>query len=711
MTFTRSLLLLLALGSCHAQEQTPAAPPAPLAAIRLQNHPFLDDTQLPAWSKMTPEQAQIDCTIALQRHAAIIQAIENAAEPTYENTFGLYTGNHELFQAWLRWLILVKLHDTPETRTATEKLEPLYLQASSAAFHSEKLWNTLKKVAGSDEVRTLSPARQRLIAETVNLFREEGADLPPEKKTRLAAIDQELSRLSRCFTANIIDSTKTFELSIGEENAPEATQQPAPHTGTPRRILNYGNARPTLAVTKDEQLRKTIWQALQTIATGTYDNEPLIKQILTLRRERAQLLGYPTYADMVAARTMLGTGAAAKRHICGMIDKLRSQYAAETETLRRLKADETNNPDARLEPWDQAYYIARHYEKQSKISYWALASHFPADNVLQGMFGIYSQLYGITVIECPAKAAKPGRKQTVLPGTVEVWHRHVRFFEIHDQATGKLLGSLYIDAGNRPDKRPGIWTQEIRLGSSRTPGIVCISLAHEWDDDLDHASIEQLFHEFGHALHRILYDGEETDLGCISIARDFNEFPSIINELWTWDRDILQRLCQGPLPDDAYEQILANRNLFRIGNEIFQYKMALLDLELHSRHIDDATPLDDLVKTIMEQNNVPHAELDLANLRENMHLFSNSAYAGLYFVYLWDKMLAEDAFSRFREKGLTNPETGAEFRRTILSKGNSKPAIELYRNFMGRAPKPDVLLQTLGIQPTTPHTQSAHQEP
>ena len=134
-------------------------------------------------------------------------------------------------------------------------------------------------------------------------------------------------------------------------------------------------------------------------------------------------------------------------------------------------------------------------------------------------------------------------------------------------------------------------------------------------------------------------------------------------------------------------------------------------MELHSRDIDDATPLDDLVKTIMEQNNVPHAGLDLANLRENMHLFSNSAYAGLYFVYLWDKMLAEDAFSRFREKGLTNPEIGAEFRRTILSKGNSKPAIELYRNFMGRAPKPDVLLQTLGIQPTTPHTQSAHQEP
>lgn len=706
MTFPRGLLLLLSLGTCHAQEQPATSPPP--AAFRQEEHPFLDHSNLPQWSKMTPEQAKIDFAIAIRRHDETIRAIENVSEPTYENTFGRYADDQQLLHAWLHWKVLASLHDSPEIRTATEQLEPLYLKVSASDFHNAKVWAVLKKAASSDWVNTLPPDRQRLIAEIMELFRMAGADLPPEGKARLSAIEQELSRLCRLFSSNVIDSTKSFHIQLTAKDniAPSLLARIKSDSSDLR--LTYSQARSILAYVDDEQLRKKIWLALQTIATGPYDNEPVIKQILALRREKEQLLGYAAHADQGAAHSMLGTEEAAMQHIRSMLDRLQPQDTAEMESLRRLKAEHTNNPAARIEPWDQAYYFARLFQSQSRIAYWAISDHFPADNVLKGMFGIYSRLYGITVSERSVQAVRPGSGQSVPAGTVEVWHRHVRFFEIHDRSTGKLLGSFYIDAGKRPEKRPGIWTQEIKLGSARTPGLIFISLNDTWSSHLDHAGIEQLFHEFGHVLHRILFEGDDAYLGCLSMARDFSEFPAIINEQWTWDRDILQQLCPDELPEDIYEQILVNRNITRIGNDIFQYKMALLDLELHSRNLDDGRPLDDLVKDILQQDNAPYAAFGIPNLRENLHLFGGNAYAGLYYVYPWGNMLAEDAFTKFREKGLLNPKTGAEFRRTILSQGNRKPSIELYRDFMGRDPKPDALLQTLGIVPASPNVIPPH---
>jgi oligopeptidase A len=695
-------------------------------------HPFLAPDFHIRWSTLVPEAVETDIRDALAGAAAAIESIctTKPDDLSYESTFlALERATEELDRGWGRLHHLDAVSDNPAQREALNSMLPAVSDFHSSVPLNERLWSVLKSFGESPAAAGLDPVRRRFVEETMADFRQAGADLPADRKKRVAEIEAELSKLTKQYAERVLDSTNAWELVVTEasrlhglpESAKAAALANARAKGHAtderpawRFTLQFPSMFPIMQYAEDDSLRREVWNASVKVgATGEHDNSSLVRLILDLRHEKAAILGHSHFADLTLLRRMAGSGETAIGFVENLHKRVKPAFDADFRQLTQYKSAKTGAPADALEPWETAYWSERQRMENYDLDDEALRPYFPVDGVMAGMFEIASKLFGISIVEKetvfidPSSDSQPSTPNPQPP--VEVWHPEVTFYEIHDTPGGAHLGSFYADWHPRESKRGGAWMNSLHTGGPGDPhlGLIIGNMSPPVDGKtalLTHSEVETIFHEFGHLLHGMLSEVPVKSLSGTNVPWDFVELPSQIMENFCWDRESLDLFARHhetgePIPEVLFDRMIAARNYMSATAFMRQLSFARLDLEMHIhpdrwRGID----LDEADRVILADYRAPLKTESPTMLRRFNHLFSSpTGYAAGYYSYKWSEVLDADAFTRFQREGILNPETGRAFREHILSKGNSAPADELYRRFMGRDPELEPLLVRSGL--------------
>lgn len=728
----RSLLITAAVLAMAGQvaplqaQQTETPLPAQVA----EQQPFLEwGGEYPRWSLMTPERGVADIRRAIQLAQQRIDAIcrVKPGEATWENTFAAFDSlDVELGYADQLLSNLAYVMDSPEVRAAMEEVTPLIAEFSSSITSNDRLWAVMRHASTCPWVRRLSPARQRFVQEVVDMFKDSGADLPADKKARKLAIEKEIAALRLQFDKNCKDSVDAWQLVIADESqlagmSPEWKARAAAKAqekgfGTPEQpqwliTLDYASVADVLRHCDVAETRRKCWEGrCSEGATPEFDNAPVVDRVMALRSELATLLGFGTYADLVTARRMVGSGAAALEFVDDMMRKVKPAFDRDTAQLLEFASAREGRRVTQLNPWDVSYYITQLSKKACGFDSEALRPYHKKENVVAGMFSVFEGLYDIRISEQPTRCLQPGEQLN--EGEAEVWHPDVKLYAIHDATTGRHLGSVYMDLHPRGNKRDGAWCMGVRhypVAGGARPAHLCIVVCNLKSPTagkpalFTHMDVLTIFHEFGHALHSMLSDTELISHAGTRVARDFVELPSQMNENWCWIPEGVMAYARhwetdAPMPADMLLKLQQSRFFMPGFDMMSQLRMAKLDLEMHINYESKfrGRNLDAASRELLDPWNLPLTTSAPSVMRCLPHCVSGG-YAAGYYSYKWAEVLAADAFSRFEKEGPTNAATGADFRRAVLSTGGSQPEAEAFRAFLGRDPNPDALLQQQGM--------------
>ncbi len=689
-------------------------------------HAYLDPAFKIKWSALTPETIEPSIRHALAEAKEAVEKISSqpATEATYESSFmALEKATESLAYGWGRLQNLDSVANNPAQRESLNNLLPEVSDFYSSLSLNPRLFNVLNTVAESDEAKTLIDIRKRHVEETIEDFKNSGAALPDDKKARIATIDSELSLLTQQYSENVLDATNAWDLVITDKEklaglpdsaiaaaADNAKSKNLPE-GSYRFTLQFTSMFPVMQHAHDEDLRKTLWKASSDVAAKEpYDNSDLVWKILRLRQEKAEILGHLNFGDLTLQRRMARNGRAALTFVEQLHDRIKDQFLKESEQLSDYKAAKTGQPAAPLEPWEIAYYAEMQRKESFDIDDEVLRPYFPVKGVMDGMFTIAQRIFGITITQKETIYYEPGSSpDPAHDGAAETWHPEVTFYEIHDTESEKHLGSFYADWHPRESKRGGAWMNPLHAGELGEPhmALICGNMSPPVGDIpalLTHREVETIFHEFGHLLHALLSDVEVKALAGTNVAWDFVELPSQIMENFCWERETLDLFARHyqtgePIPEDLFEKMVAARNYMSASVFMRQLAQGKLDLELHtnlSKYID--RDLEEVNREILADYRAPQKTESPSMIRRFNHLFSSPVgYAAGYYSYKWAEVLDADAFTRFQKEGVLNESTGLDFRKQILSKGNSAPAEVLYKNFMSRPADPLPLLTRAGL--------------
>lgn len=681
-------------------------------------HPFHSAAKLVDWSTLTPEVIEADVGAALIEAQAEINAIcqVEPGEATFENTFlALENAGEKLNRAWGRVDHLTSVKDSEALREAHRKMLPKVTEYSSRIPLNEKLWGALRSFSEKPDAAALQGVEKRLFEETMADFRQAGADLPPEKKTRLEALNKELAELTKQYSDNVLDSTNAYELLIDDESrlsglpdsAKAAAKQSAKSKGYGtdekpvwRFTLQIPSYLPVLQYADDRSLRKEIYEEAALIGLkGNWDNSGLIRDILKLRQEKATLLGKQNFADQVLQRRMAKSGEKALAFVEDLYSKTKDAFDHEIDELEDFVAEQTGVPKDRLEPWDVGYWSEKLRKARFDFDEEELRPYFPIDGVLNGMFRITERIFGLRIQNHE--------------GPESGWHPDVKLYDLYD-AGGELLGYFYADWHPREEKRGGAWmnyldTGEPQSDGTRSPhvGLITGNMTEPVDGKpalLTHREVETVFHEFGHLLHHLLGRVDIRSLNGVNVAWDFVELPSQIMENWCWNRESLNEFARHyesgePIPDALFDKMVAARNFQSAAAMMRQLSFGKMDLEMHL-HPEEYLEgdLDAKIRKALEGYVANLKTTPRSIVRRFGHLFSGAVgYAAGYYSYKWAEVLDADAFTRFEKEGVFNEATGRAFRDCILSKGNSEDPAKLFKDFMGREPDPQALLVRSGL--------------
>ena len=684
-------------------------------------NPFLDVSFPPAWSTLLPANVVADITVAVERAQAKVDAIaaQGLDRLSYESTIlALESSTEELNAAWAKVGHLQSVADSAPLREAHNAVLPKVTAFYAAISLNAALWVRVRTVAETPAVRALTGVHRRLVDETMADFRQAGADLPLEKRQRLEALQSELAQLTQRYSDNVLDGTNKWELVIDDERrlaglpahavAAARRSAEAKKLGTPERpvwrfTLHMPSQEPFMTYLEDAALRREMWTAAAAVGTtAPHDNTELIRRIMTLRAEKAALLGQADFADLVLARRMAKTGARALSFLEDFQQRAAPAFARECRELEEFKGRNTGSSEVgRLAPWELAFWSERLRRERYAFDEELLRPYFPMAGVIAGLFELVNRIFGLQVKECA-------------PGTFETWHSEVKFYEMHDR-DGRHLGSFYADWHPRESKRGGAWMGSLITGGptptgGRAPhlGYICGNLTPpngQRPSLLTHREVETVFHEFGHLLHHLLGEVEIKSLNGTNVAWDFVELPSQIMENWCWERASLDLFARhfetgARIPDEIFEKLTAAKNFRAACATMRQVAFAKMDLLLHRRTTawsggEDVEPV---ARALIAECLTPTEPPAPTIVKRFNHLFSDPVgYAAGYYSYKWAEVLDADAFSRFRSEGIFNAEVGREFVEKILSRGNSADPLELFRDFMGREPEIAALLKRSGL--------------
>jgi oligopeptidase A len=649
----------------------------------------------------------IDELLARARTAVDV-IVETRGRRTYDNTLGALenaTEPLELAMTAVGHLESVATNDA--LRDAYNAVVPKASAFWSELAMNDGLYQAVHSFSETDEAEALDPTLRRFLEKTLDDFRRHGAELEPEDKEKLQAMEIELTQLTTKFSQNVLDETNAFELVITDEaklgGLPESAKRAAAQNASAKGIegwrftLQAPSLIPLLTYLDDRGIREHVWRAYNTRASsGERDNRPLISRILELRRAKAALLGYEDFSDLVTEDRMAKNGTKAEQFVDDLYEKTIAAFESENEALMEFRRGLEGEDAPDIEPWDTAYYAEKQRHAKYEFNEEELRPYFPLERVLEGLFATAQALYEVKIVERDAKT----------------WDPQVKSYAIEDR-DGTMIAAFYVDLFPRENKRGGAWMNALVSVAYREEspepnlGLFCANVNPPVGDTpalLTHREVETLFHEFGHLLHHCFSRVEVRSLAGTNVAWDFVELPSQIMENWCWERSGLDLFAAHHetgerIPDELYDKMVRARTYRAANAQMRQLGFASTDLALH-RHYDPEKDGDPMAYARKNLQRFSPSRLpdDYAMLAGFTHVFAHPVgYAAGYYSYKWAEVLDADAFTRFKKEGITNPEVGRAFRDTILSKGNSEDPAKLYEDFMGRGPELEPLLERAGL--------------
>lgn len=595
-----------------------------------------------------------------------------------------------------------------ELREAHDACLPLLSEYGTWVGQHNGLYNAFVALQSSEEFTGLSTAQQTNITNTIRDFTLSGVALSDDKKEKYAQLQSRLSELASQFSNNVLDATMGWSKHVSDEVAlaglPESAMAAAAQAAERKSLdgwlftLDIPSYLPVMMYCDNEALRKEMYTAFTTRASelgpnaGKQDNSAIIQETLALRQQVAEILDFDSFAERSLATKM----ADSPKQVIQFLEDLalRSKPQAEQD-LADVKtfAKQTFGAED-LQAWDLTYYSEKLKQQRYSISDEELRPYFPESTVVSGLFTVVSKLYGLTISP---------------RDNVDSWHKDVSFYDIFD-GDGSLRGSFYLDLYAREGKRGGAWMDECRvrrlIGSDIQAPVAYLTCNFNGPVGdkpalFTHDEVVTLFHEFGHGIHHMLTKVDVAGVSGINgVAWDAVELPSQFLENWCWQEEALAIISGHyqtgePLPKALLDKMLAARNYQSAMQMVRQIEFSLFDMAIHQNHQQPAD-----VQAILDQVRDKVAVVVPPSFNRFQHGFSHifaGGYAAGYYSYKWAEVLSSDAFSRFEEEGIFNPQTGADFLHNILEKGGSQPPLELFKLFRGREPSVDALLRHSGI--------------
>ncbi|MES9833917.1 MAG: oligopeptidase A [Candidatus Thiodiazotropha sp. DIVDIV] len=671
---------------------------------------LLEMPGLPAFSRITPEIVGPAIDTLLQENRETMERLLNTTpDPTWKTFIEpLETAEDRLSRAWSPVSHMNSVVNSDDLREVYNASLPKLSEYATEVGQNSQLCDAYKKVA--EQVDLDSPQRKMLENALLD-FHLSGVDLPEEKKQRYKEITQALSKLTTKFEENLLDATNAWSKLITDpeqlaglpESALALAKQTAEQRGQEGWLLTleFPSYFPVMTYADQRELRRETYQAYSTRASdsgphaGQWDNTEVMDQILKLRHEQAQLLGFDNYAERSLARKMARGTDEVVAFLTDLASRSKPQAEQELNELTQF-AVETYGVE-KLEAWDIGYYSEKLRKHRHNISQEELKPYFPETRVVPGMFAVVERLYGINI-------------QAI--ENVDVWHPDVRFYEIRDKQN-QLRGQFYLDLFARPKKRGGAWMDDCatRFFSDTMDQIPVAYLTCNFSPPVGsqpalftHDEVLTLFHEFGHGLHHMLTRIDYPSVAGINgVAWDAVELPSQFMENWCWEKEALN-LISGhvdtgePIPDELFQRMNGARNFQSAMQMVRQLEFSLFDFRIHQEY--DPTR-GGRIYQILEQVRQQVSVITPPSWNRFPHGFSHifaGGYAAGYYSYKWAEVLSADAFSRFEEEGIFNQQAGQSFLEEILEQGGSKDAMDLFIAFRGREPQIEPLLRHSGIE-------------
>ncbi|RDE18883.1 oligopeptidase A [Motiliproteus coralliicola] len=619
-----------------------------------------------------------------------------------------------LGQAWSPVSHMNSVVNSDELRQAYNAVLPKLTEYHTEMGQNEALFNAYRELADSDGFADLAQSQRTLVEHALRDFRLSGIDLPDPQRSRYGELKKRLSELTSKFSENVLDATNGWSKQLDNKEVltglPDSAIDAAAQAAQARELdgylltLDFPSYFAVISYADDRELRREVYEAFSTRASdqgphaGQWDNGPLIDEILVLRHELAQLLGFANYADYSLATKMAESSDQVVGFLRDLASKSRSMAQTELDELAAF-AREQDGIDT-LEAWDVGYYGDKLRQQRYALSQEQLRPYFPVNKVLDGLFGIAAELFDIEVEAEDSEG---------------LWHPDARRFAL--KRDGEVIAHFYLDLYARSHKRGGAWMDECRVRRRLDDGAMQLPVAYlvcnfnppvgDQPALLTHNEVTTLFHEFGHGLHHMLTRIEWAGVSGINgVAWDAVELPSQFLENWCWEPQALARISGHfetgePLPAELLEAMLAAKNFQSGMLMVRQLEFSLFDFLLHRDYQpasegQSATDVQALLNQVRAETAVVQAPAFNRFQHGFSHIFAGG-YAAGYYSYKWAEVLSADAFSRFEEEGVFNKETGRSFLHEILEQGGSREPMALFKAFRGREPEVDALLRHSGI--------------
>jgi oligopeptidase A len=681
-------------------------------------NPLLDFSGLPRFEAFKPEFVTPAVAELLAANRACIERlVADPRAPTWENFAApLEDVNEKLHRAWGQVGHLNAVMNSPELREVYNANLPKITQYYTELGQHQGLFDKFKQLRAAPGYASLNPAQRAIVEHELRDFRLGGAELPADKKARFLAIRERLSALSSRFSDNLLDATNAFAHYVGSESGlmgipadvVQTAREAAQQDGKPgwKFTLHAPSYVPVMQYAEDRVLRELMYRAYSTRAAEfdhpQWDNTQLITEIVSLRRELAQLLGFANFAEYSLEPKMATSPQQVLQFLSELAAKAKPCAERDLAELKAFAREELKLGD--LEAWDIAYASEKLRLARYAFSEQEVKQYFPESSVLPGMFRLIETLYGLTI-----RSDKAPR-----------WHPDVRFFSILDPGN-KIVGQFYLDPYARPSKRGGAWMDDAisrrRIANGIQTPVAYLNCnfaapAGEVDGEkrpalFTHDEVITLFHEFGHGLHHLLTSVDELGVSGINgVEWDAVELPSQFMENFCWEWEVLEPMSLhaesgNRLPKALFDKMLAAKNFQSGMQTVRQLEFALFDMHLHyDFDVRGERSVLDLLNDVRRQVAVIFPPAFNRFTHGFSHVFAGG-YAAGYYSYKWAEVLSADVYSQFEERGVLDPATGGRFRDEILAVGGSRPALESFVAFRGREPKIDALLKHSGLVVTT----------
>ena len=676
-------------------------------ATSTDSNPFFSEFKTefgaPPFDKIKIEHYEPAFKKGIEEQNQNIQAIiDNKQEPDFENTIvALDNSDPILSRVSAIFFNMTDAETTDELTQLSIKIAPVLSEHNDNIYLNQALFKKVNAVYQKKGTAKLTTEQSRLLDETYKSFVRSGANLDNQKQARLREINKELSTLGITFSNNILNENNTFKLVVDKKEdlagLPdwfcESAAQEAKADGKEGKwlfTLHNASRLPFLQYAENRALREKMYKAYINRGNNNdkNDNKKIITQIVSLRLEKAQLLGFDCYSNFVLDNTMAKNSETVMAFLNNLWQYSLPKAKEEAAELQKLMDKEGKNE--KLEAWDWWYYTEKLRKEKYNLDEEETKPYFKLENVRQGAFDVAHKLYGITLT--PLK-------------NIPVYHPDVEVFEVKD-ADGSHLGVFYVDYFPRPGKSGGAWMSNYREQHGNIRPLVCNvgSFTKPVGDTpslLTLDEVETLFHEFGHGLHGLLTKCNYAGISGTNVVRDFVELPSQIMEHWATEPEVLKMYAKHyktgeSMPDSLINKLLKQKTFNQGFMTTELLAAAILDMNLHN--LKDVKGLDVVAYETEAMNKLGLITEIAPRYRTTYFNHIIGGYAAGYYSYLWANVLDSDAFEAFKEHGIFDQKTASLFRSNVLEKGNSEDPMTLYKNFRGAEPKLDAMLKNRGMK-------------